>query len=283
MKILVTGARGMLAQALVPELRGHGHEVVALDREALDVTDEGAVHRRIGAEAPAAVVQCAAYTAVDAAENDEPAAFRLNAEATRYVAGACQRIGARLVYPSTDYVFPGDGDRPYRPADATDPINAYGRSKLAGEQAALSASGAMVVRTSWLYGAGGPNFVDTIRRLAGERESLDVVDDQIGRPTWTVDLAWAIRELLETDAAGIFHATAAGEPVSWYGVARQVVDRFAPAVELRAVASAAFPRPARRPRYSVLDCTATEHAIKKSLPEWKASLARYLDSSSGGI
>jgi dTDP-4-dehydrorhamnose reductase len=276
MKILVTGAGGMLAQALVPEFRNRGHEVVALNRGTLDVTDEAAVRRRIVEEAPEAVVQCAAYTAVDAAESDEADAFRLNAEATGFVASACQKVGARLVYPSTDYVFAGNGVRPYRPDDPPDPINAYGRSKRAGEEAALERSDALVVRTSWLYGSGGPNFVDTILRLARERGHLEVVGDQIGRPTWTGVLAAAIADLLACGGRGIFHATGGGEPASWCEVARRATGQVVPGIVIREVTSAAFVRPAPRPAYSVLDCTTTEAAIGRELPAWEHSLANYL-------
>ncbi len=276
MKVLVTGAGGMLAQALVPELRSHDHEVVALERTALDVTDATAVEEWLQAESPEVVVQCAAYTAVDQAEIEEQAALRVNGEGTRYVAQACQRIGARLVYPSTDYVFDGTSTRPYRPADPTRPANAYGRSKLAGERAALETGRALVVRTSWLYGAGGKSFVDTLLRLARERDYLEVVDDQIGRPTWTVSLAQALRELIERKIMGILHVTDGGPPVSWYGFAREILAERALAIPVRPVASEAFPRLASRPAYSVLDCTATETILGRSLPDWKDMLTRYL-------
>ncbi|HEV2131236.1 MAG TPA: dTDP-4-dehydrorhamnose reductase [Longimicrobiaceae bacterium] len=282
MRVLVTGAGGMLARALLAELRRRDHEVVALDRAALDVTDEGAVEARIQAESPEVVVQCAAFTAVDAAEAEEPAAMRVNADATRYVARACQRVGALLVYPSTDYVFSGSGDRPYRPSDPPAPVNAYGRTKLAGERAALEAAEALVVRTSWLYGAGGPNFIDTISRLARERDRLEVVDDQVGRPTWTVSLAVTLTDLLEQRVAGTFHATDGGEPVSWFGVARRILAERSLATPIRPVGSAAFPRPARRPAYSVLDCLATEETIGRLLPDWGEMLARYLRSGDAG-
>lgn len=279
MKILVTGAGGMLAQALVPELRGRGHEVLALVRAELDVTDEVAVASMLARHRPHVVVQCAAYTAVDAAEADEAAAFRVNALATRHVATACHEIGARLVYPSTDYVFAGDGTRPYRPDDPPAPVNAYGRSKLAGERAALEAPGALVVRTSWLYGAGGANFVDTIRRLARERDRLEVVDDQIGRPTWTGSLAQVVSELIEREVSGIFHATDGGAPVSWYGFAREIVALSGAETRVVPVRSEAMPRPARRPKFSVLDCSATEARLGYRIGSWKANLARYLRGS----
>lgn len=276
MKILVTGARGMLAATLVPTLRERGHRVVALDRESLDVTDPDAVRASVEAERLDAVIQCAAYTAVDAAESDEETAVRVNAEAARHVARACQRTGALFVYPSTDYVFPGNGSRPYRPGDPTAPVNAYGRSKLAGEVAAREAGRTLVVRTSWLYGAGGSNFVDTIGRLARERDRIEVVDDQVGRPTWTGSLAEMIGELVEAGATGTFHASDGGEPVSWFGFAREIVALRGAGTVLVPVSSGAFPRPAPRPAFSVLDCSHTESRIGRTLRDWKGSLARYL-------
>jgi dTDP-4-dehydrorhamnose reductase len=281
-KILVTGAAGMLAHDLVPVLLERGHEVVPLDRAALDVTDAAAVEERLVAERPDYVVQCAAYTAVDDAERDEAAAYELNAEATAHVARACQKIGARLVYPSTDYVFSGESDRPYRPEDPTVPINAYGRSKLAGERAALEVGGSVVVRTSWLYGAGGRNFVDTIIRLAGEKDTLEVVADQIGRPTWTADLSEIIAELMERGVTGIVHATGAADPTSWHGFATEVVALSGARCRVDAISSDRFPRPARRPANSVLDCTATEAAVERPLRGWRDALAQYLRSGTEG-
>ena len=282
MKVLVTGAGGMLARALVPELRSRGHEVSALDRAALDVTDERAVAERVLEERPGVVVQCAAYTAVDAAEEEEDLAFRVNAEAAGFVARACDQIGALFVYPSTDYVFRGNGMHPYRPGDPPDPVNAYGRSKLGGEVASREASRALVVRTSWLYGEGGKNFVDTISRLARERDRLEVVEDQVGRPTSTASLAWIICELIDSGAEGTFHATDGGEPVSWLGFAREIVSRLSLEIPVFPVSSATLRRAAVRPGYSVLDLSGTEAVIGRALPHWKEALARYLGSRGGG-
>lgn len=276
MKVLVTGAGGMLARAIVAASARRGHQVVPLTRAQLDVTDETVVLRRIRSEAPDVAVQCAAYTAVDAAERDEATATLVNGDAMRYLARGCQEVGARLVFPSSDYVFAGSASRPYRPEDPPSPINAYGRSKLAGERAALEVADALVVRTSWLYGSGGPNFVDTILRLANERDHLDVVHDQIGRPTWTVPLAGTILDLVEGGQKGIFHATGGGDPASWYDVALRIIGQVVPGVEVRAVATSDVPRPASRPEYSVLDCTVTEAATGRRLPDWRDSLLEYL-------
>jgi dTDP-4-dehydrorhamnose reductase len=278
MKVLVTGGAGMLARALVPELVRRGHEVEAPPRSVLDVTDEAAFCARILQMQPDAVFQCAAFTAVDDAETREVEAFRVNAAATEYAAAACHKIGAALVYPSTDYVFAGTASRPYRPEDPTDPVNAYGRSKLAGEEAARGAGRWLVVRTSWLYGAGGRNFVDTIRALAREGDRLEVVDDQVGRPTWTGTLAKAMVELMMRGAEGVLHVTDGGEPVNWYGVAREIVRRTGAGADVVPVPSARFPRPASRPSYSVLDCSGAERVLGETMPEWRGVLGRYLVS-----
>ncbi|HUE97410.1 MAG TPA: sugar nucleotide-binding protein, partial [Longimicrobiaceae bacterium] len=175
----------MLGRAVVQEFRSRDHEVAALGRAELDVTRPDEVRLRLEEHRPEVVIQCAAYTAVDAAESEPEEAVRVNGMGAEIVVEACQRTGAAFVYPSTDYVFSGESQRPWNPEDRPAPLNAYGRSKMAGEQAALSSAGSMVVRTSWLYGAGGANFVDAILNRARERGELEVVDDQVGIPTWT--------------------------------------------------------------------------------------------------
>jgi dTDP-4-dehydrorhamnose reductase len=279
MKVLVTGAAGMLAHTLVPTLRVAGHQVLALDRTDLDVTDQRAVDRVLRSERPDVVVQCAAYTAVDRAEAEEEVAHRVNALATGYLAGSCDAVGATLVYPSSDYVFSGAGERRYAPADETGPINAYGRSKLAGERAAARCGRFLVIRTSWLYGAGGPNFVETIRRLASERETLEVVDDQVGRPTSTLELSRAISRLLGLGAAGIFHVAGGGAPTTWYGFAGEIVRGLGLANEVKPVPSSRYPRAARRPAHAVLDCAITEELLDQPFADWRVSLAEYLQGS----
>jgi dTDP-4-dehydrorhamnose reductase len=274
-RVLVTGARGMLARALLRELERRGHEVVGLGRDALDVTDADAVERAVREWAPDVVVQCAAYTRVDDAETDEATAFAVNAEGTRNVARACRVIGARLVYPSTDYVFDGRATSPYRPDHPPAPLNAYGRSKLAGEAAAREAGDWIIARTSWLYGAGGRNFVSTILRRAMEGTPLRVVDDQRGTPTWTGTLAVTLAGLLEADVpSGIYHTTGRGE-TTWYGFAREALRLAGIDADIVPVPTEAFPTPARRPRYSVLDCSSTE-AVVGPLPDWREALAKAL-------
>jgi len=280
LRVFVTGANGMLARALIRELERRGHDAVAFGRDALDVTDAAAVERVVRESAPDVVVQCAAYTRVDDAENDEATAFAVNAEATRNVARACRAVGARLVYPSTDYVFDGRASAPYRPDHPTAPLNAYGRTKLAGEEAAREAGDWLVVRTSWLYGAGGRNFVSTILARAREGAPLRVVDDQRGTPTWTGTLAATLAGLLEADVpSGIYHTTGRGE-TTWYGFACEALRLAGIEAEIVPVATEAFPTPARRPRYSVLDCASTE-AVVGPLPDWRDALRTAL--AEGGL
>jgi dTDP-4-dehydrorhamnose reductase len=275
-RVLVTGAGGMLARAVVRSFESRGHPVLALSRVQLDVTDRSSVAAVMHEREPDVVVQCAAYTAVDRAESEPEAARAVNAHGAAIVAEACQRTGALFVYPSTDYVFPGARARPYRPDEETGPINAYGQSKLAGEEAARAAGRWLVVRTSWLYGAGGTNFVETMLHLAAEQRPLRVVHDQVGRPTWTGSLADSLYELVERGAEGIFHVTDGGEPTSWFGFASTIFELCGQRVELEAVPSSAFPTPARRPAYSVLDLAAAEATLGRPLPDWRESLARYL-------
>lgn len=266
----------MLAQALIPRLRLAGHSVVAVTHEQLDVTDSVAVCARVFRERPQTVIQCAGYTTVDQAESDEGTAFRVNAEATRIVARACRKVGALLVYPSTDYVFAGTGTKPYLPDDPTGPLNVYGRSKLSGEHAALCAGRALILRTAGLYGNGGANFVEAIVRHSDEGERLEVVNDQRVRPTWTKNLSETLAELIQQEAEGVFHATDSGYSVTWYEVAREIVSFRGSSAKIEGVTQEQNARPARRPAYSVLDCSSTERLLGRRLPSWRESLRTYL-------
>ena len=275
MKLLVTGGGGMLAREIVRSAPARGDAVVALTRAELDVTDEAAVLEAIGADRPDAVIHGAAYTAVDRAETEPDVAMRVNVEGTRNVARACQKFGCSFVYPSSDYVFDGTATVPYRPTDRANPLSVYGRSKWLGELAAAEAERALIVRTSWLYGSGGSHFVDTMVRLAAERETLDVVGDQIGRPTWTVSLVRTIDALLKSGAIGTFHASDGGEPVSWAGFAEEILGHIGSGASVRRISTAALGRPAPRPAYSVLELSGTER-IAGPADDWRESLARYL-------
>jgi dTDP-4-dehydrorhamnose reductase len=280
-RVLVTGAGGMLGRAVASAATRLGHDVVALSRAELDVTDAGHVRRVIGAAEPGAVVNCAAWTDVDGAEADEAGATAINGAGAGIVAGACAEAGARIVHVSTDYVFDGDGAEPWVESDPVGPIGAYGRSKLAGEVAVAEACDRhAIVRTAWLFGAGGKNFVDTMLALAEGRDEVSVVTDQVGSPTWTAHLAEALVELAERDAdTGVFHAAGAGG-CSWYDLAVEVFDRAGVGCRVVPTTAAAFSRPAPRPAYSVLG---TERPGGPALPPWQAGVAGYLAERMAGV
>jgi dTDP-4-dehydrorhamnose reductase len=256
---LVTGAAGQVGSEVVALLRASrpGDDVVALARRDLDIADRGAVQVAVAHHGPDVVVNCAAYTAVDDAESDEAAATRINGDAPGFLATACADIGARLIHVSTDYVFDGTASEPIAVDAPVSPRSAYGRSKAAGERAVLGVNGVMyVVRTAWVYGAVGGNFVKTIARLAGSRDRLDVVDDQHGSPTWSAELARGLVALgaapAEQCPPGIWHLTGAGA-TTWCGFARAIVAELGldPAM-VHPTTTAEFPRPAPRPVWSVL-------------------------------
>ncbi|MFD0689961.1 dTDP-4-dehydrorhamnose reductase [Actinomadura fibrosa] len=270
---LVTGAAGMLGTDLVDRLRAGGHDVVAASRADLDLCAPGAARDAVRRIRPSVVVNCAAWTAVDDAEAHEKAALAVNGTAVGALAEACADGGAALVQISTDYVLDGRSTVPC-PEDApAAPVNAYGRTKLAGERAALAAPRGYVVRTAWLYGAHGPNFVRTMARLAAERDTVQVVDDQHGQPTWTGALAEQIIALVRAGARpGVYHGTAAGA-TTWYGLAREVFTLLGLDPErVRPAATADFPRPAPRPAYSVLGHDRWAEAGLKPMPHWRDSL-----------
>jgi dTDP-4-dehydrorhamnose reductase len=270
MRWLVTGAGGMLGHDAVRALRERGHTVTAADRRALDVTDPRPVAAAVAGHDM--VWNCAAFTAVDAAEDDEDAAWAVNAAAPAALAAACAAEGAGLVQVSTDYVFDGDRRTPYPERAELAPRSAYGRTKAAGERAVreLLPDAHLVVRTAWLYGARGACFPRTIARLARERGQVQVVDDQHGQPTWTRDVAALVVRLVEQQVPpGTYHATARGS-TTWAGFAREVVaaDGGDPQV-VRPVTSAAFPRPAPRPAYSVLGHEALTAAGVEPIGSWR--------------
>jgi dTDP-4-dehydrorhamnose reductase len=272
---LVTGAAGMLGRDLVSVLERSGETVTALTRAELDITDGAAVRDALRHWRPAVVVNCAAWTAVDAAETSEDAALRLNGQAVADLAAACAAAGVRLIQPSTDYVFDGQARRPYAEDDVPSPGTAYGRTKLAGEQAVLDRRDGTgyVVRTAWLYGAHGPNFVRTMIRLEQQRPDVDVVNDQHGQPTWTMDVADRIVALVRSGApAGVYHATSSGE-TTWFGLAREVFRLLgADPDRVRPVGSAAYVRPAPRPAYSVLGHDAWSRAGLSPIGDWRLAL-----------
>ncbi len=268
----------MLGQAVVAAAAAAGHEVAALDRAALDITDAAAVSAAVDAAvddpALAAVINCAGWTDVDGAESNAAAANAVNRDGAANLAAACAAAGLRLVQVSTDYVFDGSSDRPYLESDAVNPRSVYGSSKLAGEQAVAAAGGNYaIVRTAWLFGAGGPNFVDTILRLAAEREPIEVVTDQIGCPTWTGHLAPALVACAAGDGSGTFHAVGGGR-CSWFELASETVRLAGLQCELAPTTTESFPRPATRPAFSVLGSERGDQAVV--LPDWHEGLAGHL-------
>ncbi|MEU2611323.1 dTDP-4-dehydrorhamnose reductase [Micromonospora sp. NPDC007271] len=286
-RLLITGAGGMLGRDLVAVLRARGdRSVTATTRDDLDITDPAAVRAAVAGHD--VVINTAAWTDVDGAEAQEKAATAVNGEAVAHLAGACAVTGARMIHVSTDYVFRGDATEPY-PEDApTSPVNAYGRSKLAGELAVteLLPDAGYIVRTAWLYGEHGPNFVATMLRLAEERERLDVVDDQRGQPTWSYRLAEQLVALADAALAGgaapgVYHGTASGE-TTWYGLARAVFAlRGLDPDRIRPTTSDRYQRPAPRPAYSVLAHRRWAAANLRPLADWRSALAEALAGNPG--
>ena len=274
---LVTGAGGMLGSDLVAAVASRGEPVTGMDRVSLDVTDAAAVTDAIARYRPEVVVNCAAWTAVDDAEAAEEQALAVNGGGPANLAAACAGLGARLVQVSTDYVFAGQAGRPYAEDDAPAPRTAYGRTKLAGERAVLGGlpGSGYVVRTAWLYGARGPSFVRTMIKLEDQRPTVDVVDDQHGQPTWTVDVARQIIALVRSTAApGIYHATSSGQ-TTWFGLAREIFGLLgADPARVKPIPSSALPRPAPRPAYSVLGHGAWAEPGVPPISEWRTALRR---------
>lgn len=270
--ILVTGANGMLGRDLLTRF---GDSARGVGRDELDVANRTAVGDLLAALRPRVVVNTAAYTDVDGCESDRQRAFAVNGDGVRHLADACAGLGALLVQVSTDYVFDGRKGQPWQEEDPVNPLSVYGRSKLAGEEHARSHADHLIVRTQWLYGRHGRNFVDTMLRLATERQELAVVDDQIGSPTWTTDLARAIAALLERDCRGTYHVANAGS-CSWCDFARAIFQEMGLATTVRAISSAELQRPAPRPGYSVLDCAKLTRDCGFAPRPWRDALREYL-------
>ena len=273
MRVLVAGAGGMLGSDVVEACADRGHEVYGLSRSELDVTRPAAVERAFVDLAPDAVVNCAAYTNVDRAEAEEDAAMLLNDTGAGLLSSAAAAHDCKVLYVSSDYVFDGSKRRPYVESDLTGAISAYGRSKQAGETSvAIANRRHFIVRSSWLFGSGGPNFVETMLRLAGEQPEVIVVTDQVGCPTYTRHLAQAIALVIESDEYGIHHIAAEGS-CSWYEFAQEIFDQEGVECSVLAGTTEMLARPAPRPAYSVL---VSERPDPIALPGWRQGLAEYL-------
>jgi len=282
MRVLVTGAAGQLGQDMVLLLQKEGHQVLGCDRQEMDITDLDQCMEVIGRFAPDAIIHCAAHTAVDAAESDIDSAYLINATGTRNVALAAERASAKLVYISTDYVFDGLGSQPYHEYDNTDPKSIYGKSKRAGEILAQSLSSKyFIVRTSWVYGKYGNNFVKTMLKLGQEKPLLKVVNDQKGSPTYTVDLARFLLELIQTEKYGVYHASNS-EACTWYEFTEAILAEardilgLSFTAKLEPCGTEEFPRPAPRPRNSVLEHLSIRTNGFQDLRPWREGLRDFL-------
>ena len=277
MRVLLLGGGGLLGSDL--QATAPGDTVVQAPRSReVDITDADAVRRAIDAAKPDVVINAAAYTQVDLAESEAELAERVNAHGPRALGEACAARGVRVVHYSTDYVFAGSARAPYREDDPVGPLNAYGRTKLAGERALLeSGADALVVRTSWLYGMHGRSFPRTMLERAERGEATRVVDDQHGRPTWAADLAAVTWALARSDARGVVHASSSGEPTTWFGIAARIFERAGRRELLQPCRTSDFASSATRPTYSVLDTSRLEQLTGAALPEWSSALERFMD------
>lgn len=276
MKVLVTGAQGQLGHDVVAGFKTTKAACLGVGRQELDVADEIQTRTFIGEQRPDVVVHCAAYTAVDRAEDDREACRAVNVLGTRHVAQACAAINAKLIYISTDYVFDGKGDRPFEVDDRPAPLNYYGLTKYAGElQVQELLRHFFIIRVSWVFGVHGNNFVKTMLRLGREKKELRVVADQIGSPTYTRDVARLIVDMAATDSYGIYHATNEGY-CSWYEFAREIFHMAGLAVDVKPVPTAEYPTKAARPQNSRLSKRKLAEGGFGRLPVWQDAVRRYL-------
>lgn len=276
MKVLVTGAKGQLGYDVAKELALLNHDVYAFGREELDITDQPTVNRIVSEIKPDVIIHAAAYTKVDLAETDQDQAYLVNAYGTRNMAVAAESVGAKLCYISTDYVFNGKGESPYHEYAKTSPLGVYGHSKYVGEEMAKTlCTKYFIVRTAWVYGKNGQNFVKTMLKLAREKDELGVVHDQVGSPTYTVDLAKFLIELVQTEKYGVYHGTNSGS-CSWYEFAKAIFEEAGIDIKANPLTTKEFPRPAQRPAYSVLGNMALRLNGFTPLRHWREALQSFL-------
>ncbi len=276
MKVLVTGVKGQLGYDVVKELEKRGMTAIGVDIEEMDITDAGSVEQVITEAAPDAVIHCAAYTAVDAAEDNVELCRKVNAEGPRNIARVCKKLDMKMIQISTDYVFDGLGERPWEPEDEAAPQSIYGLTKYEGEQAVRELLDKyFIVRIAWVFGVNGKNFVKTMLNLGKTRDSLTVVCDQFGSPTYTYDLARLLVDMVQTDKYGIYHATNEGY-CNWYEFACEIFRQAGMTVKVSPVTSDQYPAKAKRPYNSRMSKDKlTENGFER-LPEWKDALSRYL-------
>lgn len=281
MRVLVTGVSGQLGYDVARVLAQRGIEYRGTSSKELDITDRAAVEHLMQSYRPNAVIHCAAYTKVDLAEDEPERCWAVNADGTRNLAAACREIGAKMLYISTDYVFPGTGEQFRRTDDPVSPVNTYGRSKLAGELAVQSLLETyFIVRISWVFGKNGNNFVKTMLRLAETRTELTVVCDQIGSPTYTADLAPLLCDMVQTERYGIYHATNGGT-CAWSEFAKAIFELADKQVTVYPIPTSAYPTRAVRPLNSRMSKECLHSNSFQELPEWKNALARYLKEITG--
>ena len=275
MKFFVTGVGGQLGHDVMNELAGRGHEGIGVDIQEMDITDAASVEKVITEAAPDAVIHCAAYTAVDAAEDNVDLCRRVNAGGTENIARVCKALNCKMMYISTDYVFNGQGTRPWEPDDKREPLNVYGQTKYEGELAVETLEKFFLVRIAWVFGVNGKNFIKTMLNLGKTRDHLTVVADQIGSPTYTYDLARLLVDMIETDRYGRYHATNEGL-CSWYEFACEIFKQAGMNVTVSPVTSDQYPAKAKRPMNSRMDKSKLDEMGFKRLPSWQDALGRYL-------
>ena len=276
MKLLVTGVRGQLGHDVVKECEKRGITAIGVDIEEMDITDAAACEKVIKEAKVDAVIHCAAYTAVDAAEDNIELCRKINAEGTENIVKVCRELNIKMMYFSTDYVFNGKGDRPWKTDDERSPLNVYGQTKYEGELAVEnSLEKYFILRIAWVFGVNGKNFIKTMLRLGKEKGAVSVVNDQIGSPTYTADLAVLVVDMIQTDRYGIYHVTNEGV-CSWYEFACQIFKEAKMDVKVTPVSSEAFPAKAKRPSNSRMDKSKLTQNGFSPLPSWQDALKRYL-------
>lgn len=277
MKVLVTGVKGQLGYDIVKELEKRGHTAIGVDIEEMDITDAESVNSVITAANPDAVIHCAAWTAVDLAESNAEKCRLVNAGGTRNITAVCKKLGCKLIYISTDYVFDGEGTRAWQPDDERSPLNVYGQTKYEGELAVEEYEKSFIVRIAWVFGKNGNNFIKTVLNLAETHDTLNFIDDQIGTPTYTYDLARLLVDMVQSEKYGKYHATNEGGYISWYDFVCEILKQaHITGKTVNPVTSEQFKTAAKRPHNSRMDKSKLAANGFEPLPDWKDAVGRYL-------